>query len=52
MEKSSIFIYVESGETFSEHTLKSYHDDLDQFNDFLSQEHLELATFEYKDAII
>ncbi|MGW7914910.1 tyrosine recombinase XerC [Staphylococcus xylosus] len=35
---------------FSEHTLKSYHDDLEQFNDFLSQEHLELATFEYKDA--
>ncbi|MCD8851528.1 tyrosine recombinase XerC [Staphylococcus xylosus] len=35
---------------FSEHTLKSYHDDLEQFNDFLLQEHLKLATFEYKDA--
>lgn len=35
---------------FSEHTLKSYHDDLEQFNDFLNQEHLSLANFEYKDA--
>ena len=35
---------------FSEHTLKSYHDDLEQFNAFLSQEYLNLATFEYKDA--
>lgn len=35
---------------FSEHTLKSYHDDLEQFNAFLSQEYLELSAFEYKDA--
>ena len=35
---------------FSNHTLKSYHDDLEQFNDFLNQEHLSLANFEYKDA--
>ncbi|HLR19550.1 MAG TPA: tyrosine recombinase XerC [Staphylococcus sp.] len=35
---------------FSDHTLKSYHDDLEQFNAFLSQEHLVLSTFEYKDA--
>ncbi|MCG7338642.1 tyrosine recombinase XerC [Staphylococcus sp. ACRSN] len=35
---------------FSEHTLKSYHDDLEQFNMFLNQEYLNLSTFEYKDA--
>ncbi|MGO1421347.1 MAG: site-specific integrase, partial [Staphylococcus equorum] len=35
---------------FSEHTLKSYHDDLEQFNVFLKQEYLELSAFEYKDA--
>ena len=35
---------------FSEYTLKSYHDDLVQFNEFLNSEHLELTTFEYKDA--
>ncbi|MBO1198999.1 tyrosine recombinase XerC [Staphylococcus simiae] len=35
---------------FSEHTLKSYHDDLVQFNQFLEQEHLELKTFQYRDA--
>ena len=35
---------------FSEHTLKSYYDDLEQFNDFLNQEYLSLKTFEYKDA--
>ena len=35
---------------FSEHTLKSYHDDLEQFNVFLAQEHLDLNAFEYKDA--
>lgn len=35
---------------FSEHTLKSYHDDLEQFNVFLNQEYLELSAFEYKDA--
>ncbi len=35
---------------FSEHTLKSYQDDLIQFNQFLEQEHLELNTFEYRDA--
>ena len=33
---------------FSEYTLKSYHDDLVQFNEFLNSEHLELTTFEYK----
>lgn len=35
---------------FSEHTLRSYHDDLVQFNHFLEQEYLQLNTFEYKDA--
>ncbi|PTF15959.1 tyrosine recombinase XerC [Staphylococcus devriesei] len=35
---------------FSAHTLKSYHDDLIQFNHFLDQELLNLKTFEYKDA--
>ena len=35
---------------FSEYTLKSYHDDLAQFNNFLDKEHLQLDTFEYKDA--
>lgn len=35
---------------FSAHTLKSYHDDLVQFNNFLEQELLNLRTFEYKDA--
>ncbi len=35
---------------FSEHTLKSYQDDLIQFNQFLEQEHLQLKTFEYRDA--
>lgn len=35
---------------FSAHTLKSYHDDLVQFNRFLEQELLNLRTFEYKDA--
>ncbi|MFC0136941.1 tyrosine recombinase XerC [Staphylococcus petrasii] len=35
---------------FSDHTLKSYHDDLEQFNRFLNQEMLQLNTFEYKDA--
>lgn len=35
---------------FSAHTLKSYHDDLVQFNLFLDQELLDLKTFEYKDA--
>lgn len=35
---------------FSEHTLKSYHDDLVQFNQFLEQEHLSLESFEYRDA--
>ena len=35
---------------FSEHTLKSYHDDLVQFNQFLEQEHLQLNTFQYRDA--
>lgn len=35
---------------FSAHTLKSYHDDLVQFNHFLEQELIYLRTFEYKDA--
>lgn len=35
---------------FSNHTLKSYYDDMHQFNDFLQQEHLDLKSFEYKDA--
>ncbi|MGA4513856.1 tyrosine recombinase XerC [Staphylococcus caledonicus] len=35
---------------FSAHTLKSYHEDLIQFNHFLDQELLNLKTFEYKDA--
>ncbi|MCE4949385.1 tyrosine recombinase XerC [Staphylococcus hominis] len=35
---------------FSDHTLKAYHDDLAQFNQFLEQELLSLRTFEYKDA--
>jgi integrase/recombinase XerC len=35
---------------FSNHTLKSYYDDIHQFNDFLQQEHLDLNSFEYKDA--
>ena len=35
---------------FSDHTIKSYHDDLMQFNEFLAQEMLTLSTFEYKDA--
>lgn len=35
---------------FSNHTLKSYYDDMHQFNDFLQQEHLALDSFEYKDA--
>lgn len=35
---------------FSAHTLKSYHDDLVQFNHFLEQELIKLRTFEYKDA--
>lgn len=35
---------------FSKHTLKSYYDDIHQFNDFLQQEHLDLNSFEYKDA--
>lgn len=34
---------------FSDHTLKAYHDDLAQFNQFLEQELLNLRTFEYKD---
>ncbi|MGU3218894.1 site-specific integrase [Staphylococcus aureus] len=29
---------------------KSYQDDLIQFNQFLEQEHLQLKTFEYRDA--
>lgn len=50
-EIQKTFLYMLKVErNFSEYTLKSYHDDLIQFNDFLVSEHLELATFEYKDA--
>lgn len=50
-EIQQTFLYMLKVErNFSEHTLKSYHDDLVQFNDFLVSEHLELPTFEYKDA--
>ncbi|MFY0486597.1 site-specific integrase, partial [Staphylococcus haemolyticus] len=33
---------------FSDNTLKSYHDDLVQFNHFFDQELINLRTFEYK----
>src|SRR5699024_7111700 len=35
---------------FSEHTLKSYHDVLDKFNNFFNKESIVLAKFENKDA--
>ncbi|MBA8759195.1 tyrosine recombinase XerC [Staphylococcus schleiferi subsp. coagulans] len=35
---------------FSSHTLKAYHDDLDQFNYFLDREQLGLRDFKYSDA--
>ncbi|MCU5746733.1 tyrosine recombinase XerC [Staphylococcus sp. SQ8-PEA] len=35
---------------YSHYTLKSYEDDLYQFNSFLQQELLDLESFEYKDA--
>lgn len=45
------FLYMLKVERhFSDHTLKSYHDDIVQFNDFLYQECLDLNDFEYKDA--
>lgn len=45
------FLYMLKVERFfSKHTLKSYHDDLMQFNSFLEQEHLQLKSFEYNDA--
>ncbi|MBY6178186.1 tyrosine recombinase XerC [Staphylococcaceae bacterium DP2N0-1] len=45
------FLYMLKVERhFSDHTLKSYHDDIVQFNDFLYQESLHLNDFEYKDA--
>ncbi|PTJ75763.1 tyrosine recombinase XerC, partial [Staphylococcus simulans] len=45
------FLYMLKVERFfSKHTLKSYHDDLMQFNSFLEQEHLQLKSFEYQDA--
>lgn len=45
------FLYMLKVERhFSDHTLKSYHDDIVQFNDFLYQESLDLNDFEYKDA--
>lgn len=45
------FLYMLKVERhFLDHTLKSYHDDIVQFNDFLYQESLDLNDFEYKDA--
>lgn len=45
------FLYMLKVERhFSDHTLKSYYDDIVQFNDFLYQESLDLNDFEYKDA--
>lgn len=45
------FLYMLKVERhFSDHTLKSYQDDIVQFNDFLYQESLDLNDFEYKDA--
>lgn len=45
------FLYMLKVErNFSDHTLKSYHDDIVQFNHFLDQECLDLNDFEYKDA--
>lgn len=45
------FLYMLKVERhFSDHTLKSYHDDIVQFNDFLYHESLDLNDFEYKDA--
>ncbi len=45
------FLYMLKVErNFSDHTLKSYRDDIVQFNDFLYQESLDLNDFEYKDA--
>ncbi|MFK4054605.1 tyrosine recombinase XerC [Staphylococcus warneri] len=45
------FLYMLKVErNFSDHTLKSYRDDIVQFNDFLYQESLDLNNFEYKDA--
>lgn len=45
------FLYMLKVERhFSDHTLKSYRDDIVQFNDFLYQESLDLNDFEYKDA--
>ncbi|WP_374757679.1 tyrosine recombinase XerC [Staphylococcus sp. 17KM0847] len=35
---------------FSEHTLKAYYDDLEQFNRFLLQEQLTLQNFSYREA--
>ena len=44
------FIHVEGRKKFFRIYFEIYHDDLIQFNDFLVSEHLDLATFEYKDA--
>ena len=49
-EIQNILYMLKVERNFSEYTLKSYHDDLVQFNEFLNSEHLELTTFEYKDA--
>ncbi|MCO6588356.1 tyrosine recombinase XerC [Staphylococcus lugdunensis] len=50
-EIQKAFLYMLKVErNFSDHTIKSYHDDLMQFNEFLAQEMLTLSTFEYKDA--
>ena len=50
-EIQKAFLYMLKVErNFSDHTIKSYHDDLMQFNEFLAQEMLTLSAFEYKDA--
>ena len=43
------FLYMLKVErNFSEYTLKSYHDDLVQFNNFLEREHLQLRLLNIK----
>lgn len=48
--QQSYLYMLKTEKQFSQHTLKSYHDDLHQFNTFLEQELLNLGTFQYKDA--
>ncbi|WP_418128542.1 MULTISPECIES: tyrosine recombinase XerC [Staphylococcus] len=48
--QQSYLYMLKTEKQFSQHTLKSYHDDLHQFNTFLEQELLNLNTFQYKDA--